>query len=124
MPKWITIKALMQPQEAHIVKTKLESEGIVVILKDELTAQVANHVFNAIDGVKLQVQEHDFQKATQLLAESGYIDAQIPENKTLKHFDRLTSTKPFIGKLPLEARIVLLVALVILLISIPILFLV
>jgi hypothetical protein len=71
--KLITIFTFEFAHEAPIVKGKLESEGILCFLKDELTAQVVPFYSNAIGGVKLQVIESDAPQAIEVLKESGYI---------------------------------------------------
>jgi len=74
MANWITIRTFTFPQEAYLVKSLLESEGISVFLKDELMVQVYNFASNAIGGVKLQVMERDIEKASGILAEHGYLE--------------------------------------------------
>jgi len=71
------------PHEAHLVKTKLESEGIDVFIQDELTVQANNFLSNAIGGVKLLVWEQDYDRALRILIESGQIKEQ-------KHKERET----------------------------------
>ena len=111
----ITVLTTDLPQEAHLAKAKLESEGISVFLKDEMTAQVHNFYSNAIGGVKLQVAEKDYQKAKDILKTAGYIqEPEQDENKTLKKFDRISAKIPFIGKMMLELRLVGFIALIIL----------
>jgi hypothetical protein len=73
MNNWIIIMTFTYPHEAHLIKTKLESEGIAVIIRDEYTVQVDNFYSNAIGGVKLMVQEQDYEVALALLKESGNI---------------------------------------------------
>ncbi len=68
---WITIISFTFPHEAYVIAAKLESEGIDVNIKDELTVQVYNFLSNAIGGVKLQVQEKDLQKAEKIISEAG-----------------------------------------------------
>jgi len=81
---WITILSFTYPHEAHLAKTKLESEGFEVMIKDELTVQVDNFYSNAIGGVKLQVSENDYDRALQVLKDSGYIiDAPQNDHKLL-----------------------------------------
>ncbi len=48
---------------AQITKSKLESEGIQVILTDEVTIDADPLLSQAIGGVKLQVHIDDFNKA-------------------------------------------------------------
>lgn len=111
----ITVLTTDLPQEAHLAKAKLESEGISVFMKDEMTAQVHNFYSNAIGGVKLQIEDKDYQKAMDILKASGYIrETKQSENKTLKKFDRITAKIPYIRKIMLELRLVGAIALIIL----------
>ncbi|NDV64106.1 DUF2007 domain-containing protein [Bacteroides sp. 224] len=85
MTNWITIITFIYPHEAHIAKGVLESEGIDVFIKDEMTAQVNNFYSTAIGGVKLLVNEEQRERALQILEEAGYIktpeDSAEPESK-------------------------------------------
>ena len=120
MNNWITIISFTYPHEAHLAKTKLESEGLKVIILDELTAQVNNFYSNAIGGVKLQVTEDDYNKAYKILLEIGYIVEQVPSsNKSLMRLDEITSRIPIIGKSNLMLRLLILTALVLLMIFLP-----
>lgn len=63
---WIILKTFMYQHEAHMVKSLLESEGIQVVLNDELM----NSVYSvAVGGVKLLVNEKDYDKSMELLKE-------------------------------------------------------
>ncbi len=73
MNNWITIATYEYSQQAHMVKNYLESEGIVVFMKDDMTAQVASYYAHAIGGIKLQVREDDFDRAIEVLEKGGYI---------------------------------------------------
>jgi hypothetical protein len=57
--------------DAHIVKGRLEAEGIVCWLKDEhLSALIVDPVLtNAIAGIKLMVREDQLQEAIDILNE-------------------------------------------------------
>lgn len=50
--------------EAHIIKSKLDSEGLNTMLMDEKTIDSDPLISNAIGGVKLLVHNKDFEKAT------------------------------------------------------------
>jgi len=73
MDNWITITSFTFPVEAHMAQGFLESEGIVTMLKDELTVQVNSFYSNAVGGVKLQVKENDYDEALMILQKGGYI---------------------------------------------------
>ncbi|WP_018479737.1 putative signal transducing protein [Pontibacter roseus] len=64
----ITIATFNQPTEAHILKGRLEAEGIPCFLGDEhiIAAQPLYSV--AVGGVKLRVTEGDEQEAREMLA--------------------------------------------------------
>lgn len=76
MNNWITIITFTYPHEAHLAKNMLEAQGVEVIIKDELTAQVNNFYSNAIGGVKLQVEDGNADIALQYLKEAGYISEE------------------------------------------------
>lgn len=67
----ITVAIFHLPQDAYIIKARLESEGIPVFLKDEYSVQTENFLSNAIGGVKLQVSESNASVATEILKEQG-----------------------------------------------------
>ncbi len=114
MENLITVISFTLPHHAHFAKGKLQSEGVEVFLKDEMTAQVHNFYSNAIGGVKLQVRESDVAIAHHILVQWGYIKEQTNKpNKGLIMFDNLTCQWPIIGPLPIEFRIVVLAAIVI-----------
>lgn len=109
-----TVISFTLPHDAHFAKAKLQSEGVEVFIKDEMTAQVHNFYSNAIGGVKLQVRESDVDIAHRILVQSGYIkEKPTNSNKWLVKFDNLTCKWPIIRSLPIEFRIVVLAAIVI-----------
>jgi hypothetical protein len=65
----ITIKTFENAVEAHLLRLKLENEGIQCFLVDENTVSL-NPLFNiAIGGIKLRIDESDEAKAQELIAE-------------------------------------------------------
>lgn len=113
MKDWITVLTLTYPHEAHLVKGKLESEGIEVQLIDEMTVQVHNFYSNAIGGIKLSVRKADFQRARQILIDHGYIEPEEQtENRFLNWFDRCTAGFPWIGKTALGIRLLIFVTII------------
>ncbi len=110
MEKLITLTTFEYPHESYIIKSKLESEGIYVFLKDELTIQADNFVSNAIGGVKLQVRENDVDKATEILKLFDvHISQPYEPEKFVLIFDNLTKKIPVIGKISLANRGVILI---------------
>jgi len=64
----ITIATYQYPHQAHLVQSKLESEGIGTFLKDKLTVQVNHFLSQAVGGVKLQINQSNFEQAKEILA--------------------------------------------------------
>jgi predicted RNA-binding Zn-ribbon protein involved in translation (DUF1610 family) len=62
-----TLATFQYSSEAHIIKGKLESEGIQVFLFDDFTVDVDPLISNAIDGVKLKVLYEDIERAQVIL---------------------------------------------------------
>jgi VIT1/CCC1 family predicted Fe2+/Mn2+ transporter len=79
MNNWQIISTFTYPHEAHMAKTYLESEGIDVVMQDELTAQVNNFYSNTIGGVKLLIPESDFEQGLQLLKKGGFIQIEAAQ---------------------------------------------
>lgn len=124
MENWITVISFTYPQEAYLAKAKLESEGIEVKIKDDLTAQVNNFYSNAIGGVKVQVKETDVEQAMQALLEAGYIKEETaPTPSFISEFDKKTSRLPLIGTLTVELRFIILITILIMAIILPVIFL-
>jgi len=124
MNDWIILITFIYPQEAYIVKGRLESEGIEVLLKDELTAQVYNFYSNAIGGVKLLAQNSDYDEAYKIMVEAGYIKEEVDKpNKFLQAFDKVTSKIPVVGRLMPEIRLLIAVTLLLLIIVVPVVLL-
>ena len=55
--------------EAHVTKSKLDSEGFKTMLMDEKTIDSDPLISNAIGGVKLLVHKNDFEKAATIYNE-------------------------------------------------------
>lgn len=92
MEQFVTIYTFNYPHEAYVIKGRLESEGIVVLLKDEKTVQAYNFLSNAVGGVKLQVREGDVEEAIEILKEAGYeLENETDDNVSFKW-------KPFIWR--------------------------
>ena len=66
----ITIAVFPFSTEAHIVRAKLESQGIVVFLKDLNMVDIDPLATIAIGGIKLQVPKDQVQQATNIYWET------------------------------------------------------
>ncbi len=75
---FITIQTYTYPHELAIVRSLLESEGIVTMVLNDIIAQV-NPTYNVGGGIKLQVRQEDYQKALDILHEKKFI--QLPQAK-------------------------------------------
>lgn len=69
---WVTIRTFNFPQDCYTAKAFLESAGIHVFLKDELTTQVAGFYSYALGGVKMLVPREEAEEALGLLHEAGF----------------------------------------------------
>jgi hypothetical protein len=69
--KIITFRTFQNPSEAHIVKGRLENEGIRCFLTNENTTTLLPHMtFMFGAGVQLMLHESDFDKASEILNEN------------------------------------------------------
>ena len=64
---FITIATFQYSSEAHIIRGKLESEGINVFMADAITIDTDPLMSNAIGGVKLKVSSKQEKKAIAIL---------------------------------------------------------
>lgn len=112
MENWVTIISFYHTMHVYLPKTKLESEGIEVMLRDELTSQINPFNSFAIGGVKLLVKEEDYDRAHDLLNEWGYHldDNDSKPYRFLKAFDDFTSEVPIMRKWIVEMRLVVFIA--------------
>lgn len=121
MNDWIIISTFTYPHEAHFAKAKLESEGIEVMLKDELTTQVNNFYSGAIGGVKLEVRNEDVKDAIKLLIEMGIIKASTNDSFFLNNLQNklliFSNTIPIINKFPVEIRVFSILLFIVLIIT-------
>lgn len=85
MSNWQIIQSFDKPLEAHMAKSYLESEGIVAIIQDELTAQVHHFYSTAIGGVKLMVPEEKAELGKEVLHRGGFIvDRDMQKQKVVE----------------------------------------
>jgi DNA-directed RNA polymerase subunit RPC12/RpoP len=67
--KYKIIAVFEYSSEAHVTKSKLDSEGFKTMLMDEKTIDSDPLISNAIGGVKLLVHKNDFEKALKIYNE-------------------------------------------------------
>ncbi|WP_282629516.1 putative signal transducing protein [Empedobacter sedimenti] len=65
----ITLKTFESPIEAHILRSKLESENIEAFIFDELSVGINFYLSNAMGGVKVKIRKEDSERALNVLKE-------------------------------------------------------
>lgn len=65
----LTLKTFDNYIEAHLLKTKLESEFIYCFLQDESVVATNPMYSFAVGGIKLKVKKEDFEKALKITQE-------------------------------------------------------
>lgn len=119
MEKWVTILTFKSAPEAHLIKTKLESQGIRVFLKNEYTAQLAPHTTEPASPIKMRIHESDVDEAVKILKEGGHLSgeqAKLPRSALINSIDQLTSKIPWVREQPLQLRVITAVAVVLVII--------
>lgn len=61
-----TVAAFSQPIEAHLLRIRLEQEGIVAYLRDENLVTLDWLYSNAVGGVKVDVADEDYEQALEI----------------------------------------------------------
>jgi hypothetical protein len=79
----IVLATYYDPMLAHIIRTRLEDNGIPCIVDDNMMS-VYPIYSNAAGGIKLRIFEHDLEKAKAILAE----DATLPVEKYIEDGER------------------------------------
>ena len=75
----ITLAQYYYYPDYAIVKSKLESEGIEVFLRDDITVTIDPFLSNAIGGIKLQVKSSQAEEASKIL-KTIKLNSDKPEN--------------------------------------------
>lgn len=70
---WVTVATFSHPVEAHLAKTKLESEGIACVVIDEYLVRVNWLLSNAIGGVKVMVPGWEADRARDALRPAPHL---------------------------------------------------
>jgi len=74
--KIVTLEQYYDPMLAHIIRTRLEDNGIPCFIADDNIIS-ANPIFNnAVGGIKLKIFERDLEQAKALLAHDGDLHEQ------------------------------------------------
>ena len=120
MASWVTLLTFNQSAQAYMIKTKLESEGIDVLIKNEHSAQIIPYVSEPAGPIKLQVNEKDAGKAAGILKQSGYLKEEqraFRKSALIKGMDIFTSRIPGLKNIPLQLRVILVAAILLVIIT-------
>jgi hypothetical protein len=88
MSPLVTLRSFDNYVTAHIVKSRLEAEGIVCTLKDEHTVIMQWTWANAIGGIKLQVLEREQERAEEILRQTE--EEALAERETVGFWEEDT----------------------------------
>jgi hypothetical protein len=75
--RYITIKESHYQTDLLVLKSRLESEGIQCLLKNELTTQILNHIPSFL--VELQVPDIDLKRVREIMFEMGELQQENTE---------------------------------------------
>jgi hypothetical protein len=74
--KIITLEQYYDPMLAHIIRTRLEDNGIPCFIADDNIIS-ANPIYNnAVGGIKLKIFERDLERCREILAQEGDLHEQ------------------------------------------------
>ena len=71
----ITVATFSKPEEAHLLRMRLEAGGVAAYILDENMVQMDWAYSNAIGGVRVQIAEEDVEDAKEILKETYIPDA-------------------------------------------------
>lgn len=64
---WVTLARISHPQQAEMIRMKLESEGIKCLLLDQNSARVTPRASSLSGGMRLQVRQTQMNQAKHVL---------------------------------------------------------
>jgi len=67
----ITVATFSKPEEAHMLRLRLEAGGVPAYIQDENMVQTDWLYSNAIGGVRVQIDEDDADRAKEILQDPG-----------------------------------------------------
>jgi hypothetical protein len=91
-----------------LARIQLETEGIHVVSRDELSLQVYGAEARATGGAKLLVDKKDYARASQSLIEGGFMvsNADAEDSEITDFLDKVAHLIPGVHKLSKDLRIV------------------
>ena len=69
---WVTVLTLAHTAHAMVIQTRLESEGIKCVIKNECISNILPYLFVA-GGIELQVHSDDYPQVVKILETAGYL---------------------------------------------------
>ena len=82
--KLITVQVFDNPIDLHLLKSKLESEGIRCFVFDEHTVTLNRLMSQGVGGIKLKIDEKDKDKAVEILNEIQIASTRDDSGKSKK----------------------------------------
>ena len=67
----LTVATFSKPEEAHMLRLRLEAGGVPAFIQDENMVQTDWLYSNAIGGVRVQIDEDDVDRAKEILEDTG-----------------------------------------------------
>ena len=67
----LTVATFSKPEEAHMLRLRLEAGGVPAYIQDENMVQTDWLYSNAIGGVRVQIDEDDADRAKEILHDPG-----------------------------------------------------
>jgi hypothetical protein len=65
--EWVTVRTCVWGHEADLLRSVLAGSGIDAFIPDERVGSLRPHLLLGTGGVRIQVRESDFERATELL---------------------------------------------------------
>lgn len=72
--RFVTIAAFSQSIDAHVLKTRLEDEGIECFLADEHLVSINWLLSDAVGGVRLKVWKEDAERALEIIESESVVE--------------------------------------------------
>ena len=94
--KFVTLTSFENTVEAHLLKSKLESEGIICFLKDEYITNAYQQYSYPFGGVKLMVRSSEYAEALNIL--------NLIEDNAFIDYDRLALKCPNCNSVKIQRR--------------------
>jgi hypothetical protein len=67
----LTVATFIKPEDAHMLRLRLEAGGVPAYIQDENMVQTDWLYSNAIGGVRVQIAEDDVARAKEILQDPG-----------------------------------------------------